>query len=182
MALATPLFAVNPLAAAELQNTLEQARMLCERLGETELLARVLLNLFFLYWSLGDLPKQRELAQMGLELAATAPAEIVVFCANWVAGFLAAWTGQYDPARTHLERALAVSLQTQSSLLSDPRNAISVVDCIEYLGFVLWMLGYPEQALLQEQRLVSLTNTPIDPYAWGVGIDWHPDNALRISA
>ena len=38
------------------------------------------------------------------------------------------------------------------------------------MDFTLWMLGYPEQARRHEQRLASLIDNPIDPFAWATGI------------
>jgi tetratricopeptide (TPR) repeat protein len=147
-------------------------------------LARVLLNLFFVHWSIGDLNKARECAWHALQLASRTrissshfdqdrslyDTEIIVFCAGWTNGFLAAWTGEYQSARVHLERGLTISPSTEASLLKDPGIAISLVDAIEYLAFVLWMLGYPEQARGHERRLASLTNNAIDPFAWAIGI------------
>ncbi len=184
VALTNPLFVVNPFPAAQLDRNLRRARELSERLGQMQLLARVLLNFFFANWVSDDLGLMRETARMALELASRTrislthfdqdrylyDAEIIVFCAGWTNGFLAAWTGEYSAARAHLERALAISPSTEASLLKDPGIAISLVDTIEYLAFMLWMLGCPEQARRHEQRLASLTNNPIDPFAWAIDI------------
>jgi len=143
LALANPLFVINPLPAGELEQNLRRAQALCERLGETELMARVLLNLFFVYWCIGDLDKQRAAGQAGMEIATHSPSEITVFCAGWINGFLAAWTGQYNPARTHLERALAISPAAEAFFLKDPGIALSLIDCIEFLGFYALDAGLP---------------------------------------
>jgi tetratricopeptide (TPR) repeat protein len=170
MALVNPLFVINPLPVADLEQNLRRAQVPCKQLGKTEVMAHVLLNLFFVYWCIGDLGKQREAAQAGMEIASREPSEITVFCAGWTNGFLSAWTGQYDSARVHLERALSIRPSTEALLLKDPAIAISLVDCIEFLGFTLWMLGYPEQARRYEQRLADLANSSIDAFAWAVAV------------
>jgi predicted ATPase len=123
LALTNPLFVVNPFPAAQLETSLRRARELSELLGQTQLLARVLVNVFFGNWVVGDLGLMRETAQMTLALGFPtrvalshfdqdhyhSDREIIAFCAGWTNGFLAAWTGEYKSARVHLESALEIS-------------------------------------------------------------------------
>ncbi len=171
MALLAPLNVINQTAAPENQQNLHRARVLCEQLGESQLLGRVLLYLFFVHWSISDVGIAKEYADQALALAERSVDDIPRFFATFVAGFLAVMSAEYSSARRYFQRALAISDETRSVLIRSPDTALGLVNCTGALGIVLWMLGYPDQALEQHAREVSLLAGPLDPVALSLGIN-----------
>jgi len=82
---------------------------LCEQLGESQLLGRVVLYLFFVHWSIRDFGIAKEYADQAQALAERSSDEIARFLAAFVAGFLAATSAKYSSARGYFRRALEIS-------------------------------------------------------------------------
>jgi predicted ATPase len=82
----------------------------------------------------------------------------------------AAENGEYLTARQLLERARGISGETQAAILADPSIALSIINCIGHLAFVLWILGYSDEARQQEARIITLLSSPLDPIAGAVAI------------
>jgi class 3 adenylate cyclase len=170
VALMAPLNAINRIAAPENQQNLHRARVLCEQFGETLLLGRVLLGLFFVHWSIREFGLAQEYADQALALAERSADEISRFFAAFAGGFLAAMSAKYSSACGYFQRALAINAETRSVLVRSSDTALALVNCTGMLGYVLWMLGYPDQALEQQMRLVAILAEPIDPVALSLGI------------
>jgi hypothetical protein len=89
-----------------------------------------------------------------MALAERSADESTRFFAAFVSGFLAATSAKYSSARGYFQRALAISDETRSVLIRSPDIALGLVNCTGTLGYVLWILGYPDQALEQHARFV----------------------------
>jgi DNA-binding SARP family transcriptional activator len=81
--------------------------------------------------------------------------------AHSVRGWNCFLRGELGPARAHLERAIACAdLQASSSLVPFCRSNLLALDphvqTLGYLAFVMWELGYPEQALRRSQETIAL--------------------------
>jgi class 3 adenylate cyclase/tetratricopeptide (TPR) repeat protein len=163
MALLAPLNAINQVAAPEIQQNLHRTRVLCEQFGQSQLLGMVLLNLFFVHWSILDLGTAKEYADQTLALAERNTDEIISFVAGFGAGFLSATAGQYSSAREYFQRALRISDEAKSQLIKNPYIAFALVNCNGTLGYVMWILGYPDQAVEYHAREVSLISEPLGP-------------------
>ena len=160
MALLAPLNAINQVAAPEIQQNLHRTQILCEQFGQSQLLGLVLLNLFFVHWSILDFGIAKEYTDQTLALAERDANEIISFVAGFGAGFLSATTAKYSSAREYFQQALGISDETRSVLIRNPYIAFGLINCTGTLGYVLWILGYPDQALKQHAREVSLLSDP----------------------
>ena len=170
MALLAPLNAINQVAAPEIQQNLHRTQILCEQFGQSQLLGMVLLNLFFVHWSISDFGVAKEYADQTLALAEHSTDEIVGFVAGFGAGFLSATTAEYSSARGYFQRALGISDETRSVLIRNPYIALGLLNCIGNLGYVLWILGYPDQAVGQHARQCqTLFLIPLGPVALNLG-------------
>ncbi|HXZ88036.1 MAG TPA: adenylate/guanylate cyclase domain-containing protein [Candidatus Binataceae bacterium] len=169
-ALMAPLIAVRPISAADNVLNVERIRELCEKTGETRLLARVLGHLFFVHLSELDWAETELFVREALDLAGRTSDEHAIYVGNFVAGMSAVYKGEYLAAHEHFERASRVSDQTQAALLRDPSIALGVVNCMGYLASLWWILGYPERARLQTQRVTAVLGPTLDPYAHCVGV------------
>ena len=169
-ALLAPLLAIRPAGSVENQQNSERLIELCTKTGEDRLLAYVLLHLFFNYRASLYLEKADKVARQVLKLAELSSDEYQIFCGNFVAGVYASEKGEYLSARSFLERASSISDQTRDAILADPGIAVAMINCISHLGFILWILGYSEEARQQEVQILSFLNRSLDPYARALAI------------
>jgi len=169
-ALVIPLSSVNQISAPENQQNLSRARLLCEQLDQSQLLARVLFFELFMHWFVKNFALAKECTEQLQALAVRTSDEITHFIAAFIAGILSSMNGDYVSARDHFERGLKLSDCTPPALMKDPITAPGLVNCTGYLGLLLWMLGYPEEAHKQHTHILGLLGEPIDAFAWGVGI------------
>jgi tetratricopeptide (TPR) repeat protein len=169
-ALMMPLSAVNQIAAPVNQQNSLRARLLCEQLGQSQLLAWVLIGEFFIHWSGKNFAVAKECTERLQALAARTSDEIIRFFAGFSAGYFSYMSGDYVSSRDHFERALNLS-DSSRRLLINPNTAIALVNCTGQLGLSLWILGYTEQARKQHTRLLDLLGEPVGAWAQGSGID-----------
>jgi tetratricopeptide (TPR) repeat protein len=170
MALVMPLNNINQMAAPANQQNVSRARILCEQLDQSQLLPRVVAIQFWVHWSVRNFAIARECTEQLQALAVRTSDEITHFIAAFIAGILSSMNGDYVSARDHFERGLKLSDCTPPALMKDPITAPGLVNCTGYLGLLLWMLGYPEEAHKQHTHILGLLGEPIDAFAWGVGI------------
>jgi predicted ATPase len=115
--------------------------------------------------------------------------EITRFRAGFIAGWLSYMSADYIAARDYFEQALNLGDDTRLVLINDLTAAIALVNCTGFLGYSLWVLGYPEQARKQYARVLDLLGGPLDAYARGAGIgqqlfmsDFMRDNRRMLEA
>jgi tetratricopeptide (TPR) repeat protein len=123
-------------------------------------IVRVLHGLRTFYFVGGELRIVRELDGQIVEAAARNPGKMTTYLANVAVGTSALWTGELRSAREHIERALVVDENTISAVGAGGGPPIYVA--IANLSNVLWMLGYPDQALREQARTLSLLSHPIN--------------------
>ena len=130
----------------EVEQAYAQAYELCQRLGNTPHLFRVLWGLWAYYLVRGDYAMARAQAEQLLDLGRKADNRGQLIEANRMLGATLLWQGELVPARDHLERVIALynPQQHRSHALvygQDPAMA-----ALAHLALNLWLLGYPEQA------------------------------------
>jgi len=189
IALLMPLTAVNAMAARANQPNVLRARLLCEQLGQSQLLAPILLQQFVMHWSVKNFADAKECAEQLQALAVRTSDEITRFLSGWTAGWLSCMSADYIAARDYFEQALKLSDDTRQVLIKDFNTAVGFVGCTIFLGCSFWMLGYPEQARKQHAFMLDLLDEPLDAFARGAGIvielfmsDFMPDNRRMLKA
>jgi tetratricopeptide (TPR) repeat protein len=166
-ALMVPLIPGHSLSAGGRLNA-ERLRELCEAAGDTQHLAMVLTHLFFFHRSATSLDKAATFAKKALELAEQNQGE---FDASVILSpACLPRKGEYPAARLHLERALGMSQQTQDLIIADPNIAVGLLNCAVHLATVCWILGYPDQAQRQTERLAELLRRSPPPFAHAAGM------------
>jgi class 3 adenylate cyclase/tetratricopeptide (TPR) repeat protein len=169
--LMAPLLAIRAGGSMEISDNSERLFELCKLTGQAQLLAQVLIHLFFSSLATRDLERANDFARQALELAEHSSDEYQIFSGYFLAGFNAAEKGEYLSARQLLERACGISDRTQAAILADARIALGLINCIGRLSFVLWILGYPDQARRQKARLLTLLRATLDTYARALAIN-----------
>jgi predicted ATPase len=169
VALATPLTATKGLGAAEVGDTHNRARELCQQIGETPELFPVLWGLCTFYGTRAEWQTARTLGEQLLRLAQRAQDPALLLQAHLALGALMFCRGEFVSARAHLERVTLYNPQQYRSQAFrygiDPE-----VFCRSYAAHVLWFLGYPEQALRSSREALTLAQELVHPLSLGFAL------------
>ncbi|MBV8089822.1 MAG: tetratricopeptide repeat protein, partial [Alphaproteobacteria bacterium] len=153
MSLGPALIAVKGHGAAEVNSTYSRARELCEQIGDTQRLSRVLAGLSAYYTARGPYTTAYEMAERALELAEQREEPRQVLRARTNLGVNAFLLGRFATARDHLEQG--ISLAASQPPGEGPAQDYGVT-CHSYSALTLFSLGYPDQALERSRAGVQL--------------------------
>ena len=162
VALVTPLIHVKGYAAPETRAAAEQARLLIERaeaLGEAPEDPLLIFSVLYAFWVAnflafsGDLC--RDLAAHFLALAEKQGDIVAVMVGHSVMGTTLVFTGEIAESRSHLDRALALYDPAEHRPLATWFGQDVGVASLAYRTMALWMLGYPEAALADAERILN---------------------------
>ena len=151
------LISTKGFGAPEVEENYTRARVLCEQLGETPQLFPVLWGLARMHDIRGELRVGRELGEQLLKLAQRAQEPALLLEAHHELWANLTELGELTSARTHLEQGFALydpQKHRHHAFLyggHDPG-----VCCRYHAAQVLWLLGYPDQALRRSQEALSL--------------------------
>jgi predicted ATPase len=166
-----PLIATKGHSAPEVEKVYARARDLCAEVGDTPQLCPVLNGLRLFYVARGQLQTGRELGERCLGLAQTAGDPALILEAHQSVGVPLFFMGEFVLAREHLE---------QSILLYDPEQHRSHafrygrdpgVVGPGYLGWALWFLGYPEEALRRVGEALALAREISHPPSIAIALN-----------
>ena len=163
LAVGPALIAVRGYGAPEVQAVYTRARELCGRLGDPPELFSASFGLWLIYCIRGELRTAYELAEQLLRRAQGAPGPAQLIHGHGALGQTLYFMGEFLPAKEHLERAI---------ILYDPKRPLAFrnvifdaeVFCLSYAAWILWELGYPDQALTRGNEALSLAQRLSRPY------------------
>jgi predicted ATPase len=168
--LGIPLTATKGFAAPEVGHTHNRARELCQQIGETPELFWVLWGLCAFYVARAEFETARTLAEQLLRLVQRAQEPALLVPAHLALGAVMFHLGEFGPARVHLEQVILYGPQQYHSQAFryglDPE-----VFCRSYVAFVLWHLGYPEQALQSSREALTLVRELAHPVSLGFALN-----------
>jgi predicted ATPase len=150
-------------AAPEVEHAYARARALCQRVGETPQLFSVLRGLWQFYNGRGAYQTARELGEQCLQRAQQEDDT-----ARLVEAHHTLWTtrlllGELPLAHTHLEQGLALYDSQQHRSLAVLYGHDPGVCCRGVAAVALRLLGYPDQALRQQQAAHTLAQELAHP-------------------
>jgi predicted ATPase len=167
VALITPLMHFKGYAAPETQAAAARARVLIEQaevLGEPPEDPLLLFSVLYGFWVAnyvafsGDV--MRELAAQFLALSERQEAKIPLMIGHRLMGVSLVSTGDIAQGRTHLDRAMAIYEPAEHRPLATRFGQDVGVTILSYRSWALWMLGYPQAALVDcEQALDDARKT-----------------------
>jgi class 3 adenylate cyclase/predicted ATPase len=173
IALGTPLLATKGWATSEVKHVYTQALELCQQVGGTPQLLTILVGLSAVCNVRGEQERARELGEQMLHLAQSMQHPLWLLVAHYSLGEFLYALGELHPARGHLEQGIA---------LYDPHKGRSTrvfhgvqhpaVGCLSVLATVLWLLGYPDQALQRSQEALTLAQELSHPFSLGYALQW----------
>ena len=165
VALITPLVHIKGYASPETRQAAERARLLIEE-GEArgEALPDPLLLFSVLYgrWVASAIafngPICRDLATEFLAIAEKQGSAAPLVIAHRIAGQTFAWSGDFVRARTHYDKGLDLYDPDEHRTLGTQFGQDAAESLLSGRSWVMWMLGYPDAALGDADRAISVAN------------------------
>jgi predicted ATPase len=141
--------------APEVGHAFARARELCRQVEDTPQLLRVLGGLAVFYRQRVELQTARELLEQCLALAQRQHDAARIIEIHAEMGLLLYYLGELVPAHTHLEQVLALSGPQPDRALTFRAGEDTRVFCLGWMARILWMLGYPDQALTRSHEMLT---------------------------
>ena len=154
--LAVPLIATKGWADSEVEKTYLRARELCHLVGDTSQRFTVLRGLWGFYAAGGQIKNSHTLGEQLVEIAENAQDPALAVPAHRALGSSLLYLGEFSAARTHLEQGIACYDSQQHHFLAFRYGHDPGVVCRGFASLVLWLLGYPDQALERSQEALKL--------------------------
>jgi DNA-binding winged helix-turn-helix (wHTH) protein/predicted ATPase len=164
LALGPALMVTRGFAAPEVADTYVRARQLCEQLGDRQQLFPVLVGLWRSAHVRGQLQTARALGEQLLSLANRQDDPTLFVAAHGPLGQTLCIHGELRLARAHLQQAVASYKPHRQRALAlrfgyDPGLYACAME-----GWVLWLLGYPAQALQRSYDALTLAQAQAHPF------------------
>ena len=153
------LLATKGVGAPERGHTLARARELCLQVGDTPQLCTVLGGLAGFHLKRGEFQMARELAEQHLSLAQDLQDLALRMTAHTTMGVLLYYLGELTAAQAHLEQAIGLRAFHPDRSLTLRFGPNNTVVCLANTAWILWMQGYPEQALRRSQEMRTYAQT-----------------------
>ncbi len=159
MTLSVTLTATKGWGATEVEMAWVRARTLCEQVGETSQLFRILAGLWRLNLVHARLRAAREMGDELLRLAVSLEDPALQVEAHHALAYSLNHSGEHVAAHEHTTRGLALydprHFRANSLLLTQDPG----VECHTQSARALWVLGYPEQAMESTRKSFVLAQT-----------------------
>lgn len=156
IALSVPLIAVKGYGAPEVGRVYSRMEELCRQLGEVTLQFRVLFSKANFYGQQGEQYEAHQVARQALSLAEQTDDPVLVMIAHFMMGVSFLFLGKVAPARMHLEQMMVIYDPQQHRNLAFHYGQDIGAPNLSWLCWVLWSLGYPDQALQRNQEALIL--------------------------
>ena len=163
------LMAAQGMASPDAGEAYTRAYALCQQVGETPQLFRVLSGLFVFHSAQARLHTGREIGQQLFDLAQRQQDPVLVRDSYLLRGGVALYFGDLVLARADLEQSLDLSATQQLSTSISASGLDPRIASLLWLVRALWVLGYADQAQQRSQEALALArqvgHTPSLAYA-----------------
>jgi predicted ATPase len=164
LALGPALMVTRGFAAPEAADTYARARQLCQQLGDKQQLFAVLFGLWRSSHVRGQLPTARALGEQLLSLANTQEDPELFVEAHGPLGQTLCMQGEPTLAWAHLQQVVALYAPQRQGAPAFRFGYDPSVYARAMEGWVLWVLGYPAQALRRSQEALRLARAQAHPF------------------
>jgi predicted ATPase len=164
MALGVTLAATQGYAAPDVEHAYLQARECCRQLGDPAPLFTVLRGLWLVYLTRAELYRAYEQGEHLLRLAQHHQEPALLLEAHRALGTSLVLMGELAPAWTHLERGITLDAAHQHRALTLHPGGDAGMACLVYTAWILWLQGYPEQALERMRAALALAHQCQHPF------------------
>jgi len=157
LALGALLAATKGIAAPEVEHAYRHAQALCEQIGDQEQVFTALFGLTNYYAMRAEHQTACALADQLLSIAQEAQDPALLVAAHFLQGNTRLWIGEFLASRSHLEQGMVLYDPQQHRALAFRYGRDLGIGCRLLATQVLWILGYPDQALQRAQEGLELT-------------------------
>jgi DNA-binding winged helix-turn-helix (wHTH) protein/tetratricopeptide (TPR) repeat protein len=164
MALGIALMTVKGYTAPEVEATYTRAYVLCQGVGDAPQLFPVLCGLHAFYYVRAEHQRARELAEHCFTLARSAQNSTPLVEAHGMLGISLLWLGELAAARAHLQEGVTLYNPRQHRSLAFFYGHDPGVLCYTFLAYVLWHMGYPDQASRRIYEALALAQELDHPF------------------
>jgi predicted ATPase len=147
IALGGPLIATKGYASPEIARSTSRARELVNQVGDIEQRFAVLYRQWVYHFVTPDYQTARTLGEEFLNHAERQGDPALILMGHRILGVTQFSLGELTDARGHLEQTLSLYDPQQHRTLTFRFAQDPQVACQAFLSLVLWLLGYPEQAM-----------------------------------
>jgi predicted ATPase len=170
--LGVSLTATQGFGAPEAGRVYARARALCQQLGDTSQLFQVLRGLQVFHLLRAELQTARDLGEQLLSLARRQQDPLYLMMAHQVLGGVLFWLGELAPAHAELEQGIARYQPQQHRAMAASYGVDNGVVGYCYAAWVLWSLGYPDQAVQRSRVALTLAQEGAHPYSLAFALNW----------
>ncbi len=172
IALGSVLVATQGYTTPAVKSVYTRARELCRQVGDTPQLFSVLNGLRRFYYLRTEFTTARELAEQLLVLAQTSNDPALFVLAHQALGVVAYSLAELIPAREHLEQAPALYNPQQHRFHTLFYGEDPSVISMSFEIWVLWLLGYPDQALGKIRQALALAQELSHPLSLALALNF----------
>ncbi|MGH7962030.1 MAG: AAA family ATPase [Candidatus Binatia bacterium] len=170
LALGPALSMTRGYADPEVERVYMRARELCRQVGETPQLFPVLQGLWIFALARAEYQPARELGEQLLRLAQSVHDPTLLLEAHQAVGVTLHFVGEFAEAQTHVEQGTAFYDPAQHHSIALLYANDPGVMCLTIAAWVLWLRGYPDQALTRAEEALTLARTLSHPLSLGVAL------------
>jgi hypothetical protein len=156
LAVGPALMVAQGFATPAVEQHYTRARALCDQLGDAPQRFPVLWGLWQFHAVRGEMRTAQALAEEGLQLAEQTNEDGLLPQAHYAVGATFLWRGDFVRAQGVLEQGVALYQPQHYALTPLYAGYNPQVASLTHLARVLWVLGYPEQALTQLREALHL--------------------------
>jgi len=140
----------------EVDRAYSRVAELCERIDETHDVFWAQGGLFLNRMNRAEFEAAQAISTHLLDLARPSGDRDRLLIAHGFMGIILFWTGDLAGAHTHFEQAADYFDPPRQRHITEFYGMDIATGCSGYAAFPLWMLGFPDQALLRTRRALSL--------------------------
>lgn len=170
LALGSALYITRGRTVAEVEQAYTRAYTLCLQVGSRTQQFAVAAGLWRLYASQAQLLAAQEWAEQCFDLAQGLQEPVLLQEADLVLGTTLFFRGALQPAHEHLQQGIALYTPQRTQALTYSLGTNSGVECLARTAWTLWLLGYPEQALVRSQEALVLARRVAHAYSLGLAL------------
>lgn len=165
LSLGSALMVTRGCGFSETKAAFTRARELCQQLGETPELFSALRGLFLFYYYQADLRTAQELGERILNIAQSAQDPSLLIEAHAIMGDVLFNQGNFALSLDHTERGSALYDPQQHGDLAFDYMRDPGMQCLGFMSYSLWKLGYPDKALEKVNKAARLVHDLAHPYS-----------------
>jgi predicted ATPase len=154
--LGTALMATKGQGAADVERAFLRARDLCQQLGESSQLFRVLWGLWYCFLVRAELQKAHQFAEQLFALAQGQQDPTLLLLAHRVRGQTHYHLGELASGQSDLEQAISLYDPQRHRALASLYGQDPAVACRSWEALALWLLGYPDRAAQRSREALEL--------------------------